>query len=96
MLEQRGVAVHLQTLPDHFDFAALPWPEHTHDVIVTEKDAVKLDPARVARERPASRVWVVPLQFTLPAALVDIIGARLATLGYRPGRRATHAAAALG
>jgi tetraacyldisaccharide 4'-kinase len=96
MLAQRGVAVHLQTLPDHFDFAALPWPAQAGDVIVTEKDAVKLDPARVARERPASRVWVVPLEFTLPTSLVDTIQARLAAQGYRPGQQASRRPAVLG
>ncbi len=50
-------------LPDHFDHAALPWPLEARDVLVTEKDAVKLDPARVARERPGTTVWVVPLVF---------------------------------
>ena len=46
-------------LPDHHDFRALPWPATTGDVVVTEKDAVKLDPA----QRIGSRVWVATLDF---------------------------------
>jgi tetraacyldisaccharide 4'-kinase len=46
-------------LPDHFDYATLPWPDGTPDVVLTEKDAVKLDPQRLG----ATRVWVVPLDF---------------------------------
>lgn len=86
MLSGLGVAVQLQSLTDHFDFAELPWPASTPDVIVTEKDAVKLDPDRVARERPGTRVWVVPLKFDLPAALIDALAARLASRGFAPRR----------
>lgn len=86
MLSSLGVAVQLLPLADHFDFAELPWPAGTPDVIVTEKDAVKLDPARVARERPGTRVWVVPLKFELPAALIDALAARLASRGFVPRR----------
>jgi tetraacyldisaccharide 4'-kinase len=46
-------------LPDHHAFDTLPWPEHTTDVIVTEKDAVKLRSARLGR----TQVWVAPLDF---------------------------------
>jgi tetraacyldisaccharide 4'-kinase len=87
MLSGVGVAVQLQPLADHFDFAELPWPAGTPDVIVTEKDAVKLDPERVARERPGTRVWVVPLTFELPAALIDALVARLAARGFAPRRQ---------
>jgi tetraacyldisaccharide 4'-kinase len=51
-------------LPDHFDFAALPWPANALDVIVTEKDAVKLRPERMG----STRVWVAPLNFALHPA----------------------------
>ena len=53
-------------LPDHFDYAALPWPEATREVVCTEKDAVKLDPARLG----GTRVWVLPLDLRLPDSLV--------------------------
>jgi tetraacyldisaccharide 4'-kinase len=46
-------------LPDHHAFDTLPWPEGTRDVIVTEKDAVKLAGARLG----TTQVWVAPLDF---------------------------------
>ena len=60
-------------LPDHFDHATLPWPPEARDVLVTEKDAVKLDPVRVARERPGTTVWVVPLVFEPEPAFFDAV-----------------------
>ena len=59
MLREAGLRVKELALPDHHDFATLPWPANTEDVVVTEKDAVKLDPARMGR----TRVWVAPLDF---------------------------------
>jgi tetraacyldisaccharide 4'-kinase len=64
MLRQHGLQITPLPLPDHFDFATLPWPAATADVVLTEKDAVKLRAARVG----ATRVWVVALDFALPAA----------------------------
>lgn len=43
-------------LPDHDPFDTLPWSAH-EAVLVTEKDAVKLDPGRPGCEQ----VWVCPL-----------------------------------
>ncbi len=69
-LEAAGLRLERLPLPDHFDYATLPWPAGTADVITTEKDAVKLDPARLQ----GTRVWVVPLDLVLPEALVaDIL-----------------------
>ena len=59
MLEQAGLRITPLPLPDHFDFAQLPWPPEPGDVFITEKDAVKLRPERVG----GTRVWVVPLDF---------------------------------
>ncbi len=53
-------------MPDHHDYADLPWDAGTADVITTEKDAVKLDPGRTG----TTRVWVVPLDLQLPPALL--------------------------
>jgi tetraacyldisaccharide 4'-kinase len=61
MLRHAGLRVLPLPLPDHHDFSTLPWPADTSDVIVTEKDAVKLDPDRAA----STRVWVAPLNFAL-------------------------------
>jgi tetraacyldisaccharide 4'-kinase len=58
-LRAQGLAFDELPLPDHFDFATLPWPAGTPDVVLTEKDAVKLR----GRELGATRVWVAPLDF---------------------------------
>jgi tetraacyldisaccharide 4'-kinase len=58
-LRAQGMAFDELPLPDHFDFATLPWPAGTPDVVVTEKDAVKLR----GRDAGATRVWVAPLDF---------------------------------
>lgn len=74
-------------LPDHHDFSTLPWPADTADVIVTEKDAVKLDPARMGR----TRVWVAPLNFALSADSSDALLARLPSpAALRPSSRPPH------
>lgn len=68
MLQAAGLTIEQRlALPDHHAYATLPWPAGTADVVTTEKDAVKLAPQRVG----ATRVWVVPLDLALPAALVD-------------------------
>ena len=64
MLREAGLDIAELPLPDHHDFAQLPWPPDTADVVVTEKDAVKLDPARLG----TTRVWVATLDFQLPPA----------------------------
>jgi tetraacyldisaccharide 4'-kinase len=64
MLRTRGLQITPLALPDHHDYAQLPWPADTPDVVVTEKDAIKLDSARMGR----TRVWVAPLDFALDAA----------------------------
>ncbi len=75
-LRQRGLT-HLQTLalPDHHDFqtAPWPWPKGTTDVIVTEKDAVKIDPARLTQDCPGLRLWVAPLTLKLPPAFIKSV-----------------------
>jgi tetraacyldisaccharide 4'-kinase len=73
MLAQAGLRTQRLPLPDHHAYATLPWPADTPDVLVTEKDAVKLHTADVGR----TRVWVVPLDFQLPAALVAELSALL-------------------
>jgi tetraacyldisaccharide 4'-kinase len=59
MLRERGLQIIELPLPDHHDFATLPWPDGAADVIVTEKDAVKLEPQRCG----TTRVWVAALDF---------------------------------
>ena len=67
MLRAAGLTIEASPQPDHHPNTTLPWPAGTPDVITTEKDAVKLDPQR----QGATRVWVVPLDLTLPDALVN-------------------------
>ncbi|MBV8604769.1 MAG: tetraacyldisaccharide 4'-kinase [Pelomonas sp.] len=76
MLAEQGLAFAPLALPDHHDFATLPWPADAADVLVTEKDAVKLRPERVG----ATRVWVVALDFAPEPAFEDALRARLAPL----------------
>lgn len=61
MLTAAGLSFSTLPLPDHFDYATLPWPTGSADVIVTEKDAVKLRPERMGR----TQVWVATLDFEL-------------------------------
>lgn len=65
MLRAQGLVVQALALPDHHDFLQRPWPEGA-TVVLTEKDAVKLDPAT----RPRDQLWVVALDFQLPPALL--------------------------
>ena len=64
MLRANGLNIEALALPDHHDYSSLPWPEHTADVVVTEKDAVKLTAARLR----GTRVWVAALDFDTGAA----------------------------
>ncbi len=69
MLEATGLHITRLPLPDHHTFDTLPWPPGTADVLVTEKDAVKLRPHASDGGTPATAIWVVPLDLQLPAAL---------------------------
>ena len=69
MLRSHGLEVIELPLPDHHDFRALPWPVTTGDVVVSEKDAVKLDPARPV----GSRIWVATLDFEPETAFDDAL-----------------------
>lgn len=66
MLRAAGLTIVPIVLPDHAGFETLPWPAGTADVVCTEKDAAKLDPARCA----GTDVWVVGLDFRLPPELL--------------------------
>ena len=64
MLRNAGLSITPMPLPDHYDFKELPWSPATADVVLTEKDAVKIDPQRIG----STRIWVAALDFALPAA----------------------------
>ena len=76
-LRAQGWQLQTCPLPDHHDFATLPWPTDVRDLIVTEKDAVKLDPKRLALERPHTRVWVSVLDFRPEPAFWTALDASL-------------------
>ena len=74
MLRDAGIAIRGVPLPDHAPLdGALPWPAGTPEVLCTEKDAAKL----AGRALGGTRVWVVGLDFTLPAPFVADLLARL-------------------
>ena len=73
MLREHGLQLVELPLPDHHDFRALPWPVATADVVITEKDAVKIDPA----QRIGSRVWVATLDFSPEPAFAEALLALL-------------------
>ena len=73
-LRQGGLQPRELPLADHHDFAALPWPCGTGDVVVTEKDAVKL----AGRPMGGARVWVAGLDFEPEAAFAAALLAALA------------------
>ena len=79
MLRDCGLTIEPMPRPDHDPFTTLPWPSDTADVVVTEKDAIKLDAARVGR----TRVWVAPLDFALDAAFDAALFALLPPPGSR-------------
>ncbi len=62
MLQDHGLQIDTLPLPDHHGFDPLPWPADAAEVLVTEKDAVKLPRTGVN----GTRVWVVTLDFRLP------------------------------
>ena len=69
MLEAEGLRITRLALPDHHDYATLPWPAHTTDLVTTEKDAIKLRPGQLG----STRVWVVGLDFRLPAEFTQAL-----------------------
>lgn len=85
-LRARGIDVTPCPLRDHADFATLPWGLEVRHLLVTEKDAVKLDPQRIARERPNTQVWVAALDFSPEPSFWNELDAALARLP-RPPRR---------
>ena len=73
MLREHGLVVTELALPDHHDFRTLPWPIGASDVVITEKDAIKISPDR----RIGTRVWVAALDFRPEAAFDEALLALL-------------------
>jgi tetraacyldisaccharide 4'-kinase len=80
MLRERGLEIVEHPLPDHHDYATIAWPPGTADVVLTEKDAVKIRPERAA----GMRIWVAALDFGFDAAFERDL---LALLPPRPAQR---------
>ena len=70
MLRAQGLELDAQALPDHDPLTTLPWPDDPAlDVLLTEKDAVKLREGSTSK----ARVWVAPLDFEPDAAFAAAI-----------------------
>ena len=67
-------------LADHASFDPLPWPSDISHVVMTEKDAVKLDLEQVRKHRPKTQVWVAALDFSPGADFWRALDARLSSL----------------
>lgn len=77
-LEAAGLTIDRLPLPDHHDYCGpLPWPAATAEVLVTEKDAVKLSGLSLG----PTRVWAVPLDLQLPPTFMQAV---LRNLPVRP------------
>ena len=91
-LRELGYVVQGIALADHADFSQLPWDDATMDLIVTEKDAIKLSPIRLRQERPLTRVWVAGLDFRPEEAFWAQLDAALNRLPLRHTRASPAAA----
>lgn len=76
MLAEQGLKVDTLALPDHADYATLPWSPGVAGVVLTEKDAVKLPPERIG----SLPVWVVALDFSPGAGFEAALDAQLQRL----------------
>jgi tetraacyldisaccharide 4'-kinase len=72
-LQQAGLKFDPLPLPDHHPFDRPPWPAGCSDVIVTEKDAVKIPDSFAAPTPAQPRIWVAVLGYELPDALMDAL-----------------------
>ncbi len=79
-LNAMGLAFTPCPRPDHDPLIPLPWPKGLKHVIITEKDAIKITPERLAAERPGSKVWVVPLILQPESGFWSTIDKQLARL----------------
>jgi tetraacyldisaccharide 4'-kinase len=71
-LRAAGLSPITRALPDHYAFNQNPFVDDSVDaILVTEKDAVKLGAWRDAR------IWVVPVEATLPARLIALVVEKL-------------------
>ena len=76
-LRKEGLQIGEMPLGDHATLSPPPWHPDVPDVVLTEKDAVKLDVALLARSHPHTRVWVAALDFTLDDSFLAALDAAL-------------------
>lgn len=71
-LRAAGLTPETRALPDHYTFRDDPFAHARADIIlITEKDAVKL------QARHDARIWVVPVEATLPGRLIALVVEKL-------------------
>jgi tetraacyldisaccharide 4'-kinase len=80
-LEQAGMRLKRLPLADHASLSPLPWSDAIAEVVVTEKDAIKL---RLSDVPQTQQVWVAALDFQLPHALTDALRRALPTSNVCP------------
>jgi tetraacyldisaccharide 4'-kinase len=80
-LAEKGLTFQTLILPDHHPYTNAPWPEGAVDVVITEKDAVKIPDSFAAPSPGQPRVWVAVLEFEIPTPMVDAL---LASTQSRP------------
>ena len=84
MLDAAGLNLTRLPLPDHHVYTQLPWPADASDVLVTEKDAVKLQ--RLDLADSTTRIWVVGLDFVLPQDFLRWVQQGLAPTDHHDAR----------
>ncbi len=75
MLGEQGLSFRALALPDHATLDPLPWAR-TDEVVITEKDAVKLRPEALQ----GCRIWVVALDFRPEPAFEEALQRELRRL----------------
>ncbi len=92
MLREAGLSIRPLPLADHFDFSSLPWQSAAQadieDVLLTEKDAVKLQAQGGLQSQQNKRIWVVALDFMPEQAFQQAVAEHLALL-LRPANNLT-------
>ena len=77
-LRAQGLRITERPMPDHHDYAAVPWTTADLPVVVTEKDAVKLCGRTDVPD--ADRVWVARLDLAIEAPFWTALDTHLEAL----------------
>jgi tetraacyldisaccharide 4'-kinase len=79
-LESLGFRIRRHPLVDHASMADMEWPVDEGLLLITEKDAVKLQPDLYRSKARHQQCWVITLDFRLPTPLTQAILDALAPL----------------